>query len=628
MRPLNSHTVLKLTAALEGLDEFVFLETSRLSTENHRSFLFTEPTCWLECTVKDDPGIFLQHAEDYRAGGCFLAGWLGYEFGYLLEPALHSFTVSLARDTVVARLGVFNKQLIFDHATESFSGGSGWPVGEDRLSTCGIDNLQTNISRQEFLAGIDAIKQYIQAGDTYQVNYTFKLDFSFTGSAAALYRQLRNNQSVAYGAWMRCGGQDIMSFSPELFFAADQQSVRVRPMKGTLSRGRDGENDLLQAEELCRDAKSRSENVMIVDLLRNDLARLLHYTNTDGGRVRVQSLFDVEAYESLLQMTSTIVGIPKETGRMKLTDMLKALYPCGSVTGAPKIRTMEIIRELEKEPRGVYCGAIGYCSQGEMCFNVPIRTLTLADGKGCMGIGAGIVHDSDPESEWRECLLKGRFLTHPRPDFQLIETLCWKPDEGYLLLQEHLERLSSSAEYFFFQADVAHIRNRLVLEAEPFADNAMRVRLLLFKDGRVDVSSSPLASVTTGDDLPEVVFSSEKVDADDVFLYHKTTIRDLYNREREEAVNRGYYEMLFTNTKDEVTEGTISTLFVEKNGKLYTPPVSCGLLPGTFRRSHLAAEKAEERVLTRDDVVNADALFVANSVRGLVQVRLVENQKG
>jgi len=626
MRPLNSHTVLKLTSALEGMDEFVFLETSRLSAENHRSFLLIEPTCWLECTVKDDPYVFLQHAEEYRAGGYFLAGWLGYEFGYLLEPALHSFVELLGSDTVVVRLGVFKKQLIFDHAGESFLGGAGWPVGEDRLSTSDIDNLQTNISRQEFLAGIDAIKQYIQAGDTYQVNYTFKLDFSFTGSSAALYRQLRNNQSVAYGAWMRCGGQDIMSFSPELFFAADQQGVRVRPMKGTLRRGLNGDKDLLQAEKLCRDAKSRSENVMIVDLLRNDLARLFHDTGTDGGRVRVQSLFDVEAYESLLQMTSTIVGISKETGRLELADILKSLFPCGSVTGAPKIRTMEIIRELEKEPRGVYCGAIGYCSRDEMCFNVPIRTLTLADGKGCMGIGAGIVHDSDPESEWRECLLKGRFLTHPRPDFQLIETLCWQPDEGFLFLQEHLERLSSSAQYFFFQADVEHIRKRLVLEAEPFADNAMRVRLLLFKDGRVDVSSSRLTSVTTGDELPEVVFSPRKVDADDVFLYHKTTLRDLYNREREEAVNRGFYEMLFINTKDEVTEGTITTLFVEKNGKLYTPPVSCGLLPGTFRRSHLAAEKAGERVLTMGDVLNADALYVANSVRGLVRVQLVENK--
>jgi len=624
MRPLDNHTVSELTAALEGMDGFVFLETSKLSTENYRSFLFTEPLHWLECTSRDDPSVFLQHAEEYRAGGYYLAGWLGYEFGYLLEPAFHSFVASLDKDMVVARLGVFRREHVFDHASESFLRGEGWPVGEDQQKACKLDNLQTNISRQEFLADIKAIKRYILAGDTYQVNYTFKLDFMVTGSAAALYRQLRENQSVAYGAWIRCGGQDIMSFSPELFFSADQHSVRVRPMKGTLSRGLNREKDFLRAEKLCHDAKSRSENVMIVDLIRNDLARLLH--DTGGGRVKVQSLFDVEAYETLLQMTSTIVGIPKEGRRLELIDMFKALFPCGSVTGAPKIRTMEIIRELEKEPRGVYCGAIGFCAGDEMCFNVPIRTLTLADNKGCMGIGAGIVHDSDPESEWRECLLKGHFLTHSRPDFQLIETLCWQPDNGYWLLQEHLERLRASAEYFFFQADIEDIRNRLAAEAELFTDNAMRVRVLLFKDGRLEVNSVLLPSVASREELPKVSFSASRVEEEDVFLYHKTTFRGLYNQEREKAICRGLYEILFLNTRGQVTEGTISTLFVEKDGRLFTPPLSSGLLPGTYRRFCLDSGKAEEKVLTMKDVTSADALYVANSVRGLVLVQLVEQQ--
>ncbi len=621
MRPIDSESIRKLTTALEGMDDFVFLETCRMSKENHRSFLLTEPVCRLECTGEDDVLEFLELAESYRKQGYFLAGWFAYEFGYLLEPVLHGLGRIGERHNTIAMLGVYKEPLTYNHVTGGFSGGTGWPVSSAVEPGCSIDNLETNISEQEFLAGVEKIQHYIRAGDTYQVNYTFKLDFSLTGSAAALYRRLRQNQSVAYGCWIRHNGQDIMSFSPELFFAADHRSIRVRPMKGTLGRGKTGEEDQRQAEILAGDAKSRSENVMIVDLLRNDLAHLLH--ETGGGRVRVRSLFDVETYESLLQMTSTIEGRPSTDRVIGLQDMLRSLFPCGSVTGAPKIRTMEIIRELETESRGVYCGAIGFCSRQEMCFNVPIRTLTLEAGQGSMGIGAGIVHDSDPESEWRECLLKGRFLTHPRPDFQLIETLCWQPDMGYLLLQEHLDRLASSADYFFFQADLETIQKRLMKEEKGFADTAMRVRLLLYKDGRIEVTSNSLAAPDKDEKLPKVAFTADQVDADNPFFYHKTTMRDLYTQARQEAEQYGLYEMLFTNTRGEVTEGTISTLFVVINGRMYTPPVSCGLLPGTFRRSFLEEGKAEERVLTVEDVIAADALYVANSVRGLVQVRLV-----
>ncbi len=623
MRPIDSDSIRNLTAALEGMEDFVFLETCRMSGENHRSFLFREPVCLLEYTGAEDIFAFLDQAEAFRVQGYFLAGWFAYEFGYQLEPVLHDLARNGERNKTIAMLGVYEEPLLYDHSTGRFSGGREWPVADAVESGCVVDSLQANTTEQEFLAGVEKIQDYIRAGDTYQVNYTFKLDFSLSGSAAALYCRLRQNQSVAYGGWIRHGGRDIMSFSPELFFSSDRKSIRVRPMKGTLARGGTGEQDVRQAERLSRDAKSRSENVMIVDLLRNDLARLLH--ETGGGRVRVRSLFDVESYESLLQMTSTIEGLPNTERVIGLKDVLQSLFPCGSVTGAPKVRTMEIIRELEKESRGVYCGAIGYCSRQEMCFNVPIRTLTLAAGRGRMGIGAGIVHDSDPESEWRECLLKGRFLTHPRPDFQLIETLCRQPGSGYMLLDEHLDRLSSSADYFFFQYDRETIKRRLVEEEKQCtATAAVRVRLLLYKDGRIDVASSLLAPFHgTGEGMPRVAFSRHNVDPDNIFLYHKTTMRELYNSEHRKANHGGLYEILFVNTREEVTEGTISNLFVEKNGMLYTPPVSSGLLAGTFRRSLLEDGKVEERILRMEDVVAADALFVANSVRGLVQVRLV-----
>jgi para-aminobenzoate synthetase/4-amino-4-deoxychorismate lyase len=262
-----------------------------------------------------------------------------------------------------------------------------------------------------------------------------------------------------------------------------------------------------------------------------------------------------------------------------------------------------------------------------MCFNVPIRTLTLTDGKGSMGIGAGIVHDSDPESEWRECLLKANFLTRSRPEFQLIETLCWLPDRGFLFLREHLERLESSAQYFFFQVSVHDVRHKLERAAAQFSDDCMRVRLLMHKDGRVEVTSSKLTTASLAEkELPAVSFSASKVDADDVFLFHKTTHRPLYTRERQRAEDRGLYEVLFMNTRGEVTEGTISTLFIQLHGKLYTPPVACGLLPGTFRRRYLESGKAEERVMEIDDIIEAEALYVANSVRGRVRVRLVDEK--
>lgn len=624
MYSINNDAIRLLTAALEVLDNFVFFETGRFSPENQRSFLLFDPICWLSCRYGDDPLDFLDQAESYRRQGYFLAGWIGYEFGYLLEPGKNRPLGPDRKGQEIACLGVFNNPIIYNHFNGKFSGGSRWPERKVMDSGCRIENLQTNISEEEFYRCIEEIKGYIAAGDTYQVNYTFKLDFTCSGSTAALYRQLRRNQSVAYSAWIRRQHADILSFSPELFFAADRSGIRVRPMKGTLGRGRTVQEDLEWASALRQDPKSQSENVMIVDLLRNDLGRLLQ--TSGGGRVQVRSLFDVEPYESLLQMTSTIDGIPEPARSLPLRTMFQSLFPCGSVTGAPKIRTMEIINELEKEPRGVYCGAIGYCHGDEMCFNVPIRTLTLEDGHGRMGIGAGIVHDSDPKEEWRECLLKGRFLTHSRPDFQLIETLAWFPDTGYSLLRFHLERLADSAQYFFFICDLAAIEQRLLAEAEGFSFS-MRVRVLLTKDGTLQVTATALAAaVTPGKGLPVVAFANERIGSEDIFLYHKTTNRRLFNRLRKQAEQQDLYELLLCNTREEVTEGTISTLFVELDGQLYTPPVSCGLLAGVYRRFMLENNKARERVLYRDDVIGAEKVYLANSVRGLIQVALVDNK--
>ena len=656
MAKFSSDSVKNLTAALDRLDNFIFLETCRLSPGNHRSLLFTGAKCWLEFCLGEDPGNFFQRIENFCEQGYAVAGYMEYELGYLLEPSLRPLIMGEKPGRVIARLGVFEKPLVFDHRSGGAEVPSEWfsVTGAEKScyqeSHCKIRSIKPNISENEFYADIDKIKKYISSGDSYQVNYTFKLEFAFSGCPAALYCQLRYNQSVSYAAWLRFCGTDIMSFSPELFFHAEKSKkrIRVRPMKGTARRGLTLEEDKKAAKNMCEDRKIISENIMIVDLLRNDLGRLLH--DTGSGSVQGQSLFDVEVYESLLQLTSTVDGyFSAGAGQgISLSDTMYNLFPCGSVTGAPKIRTMEIIRELEGKPRGVYCGAIGWGNSEEMCFNVPIRTITLSGGKGCMGIGAGIVYDSDSEEEWRECLLKGRFLSNSVPGFELIETMLWRPEEGFVFLEEHLDRLMASATYFLFPADREGIRRQLVARCQVTghrrqvsgdgggqvtgdrrqgAENlsrgeSLRVRLTLDRDGVVKITAEPFKISAYGGKVGKIAFSEHRVDPGDVFLYHKTTNRQLYNQERQVAEEQGLYEMLFINTKGEVTEGTISTLFVEKNNKLYTPSLSCGLLPGVYRRYMLESGRAEELVLSVDDVRSADNLFMANSVRGMVRVQV------
>ncbi len=626
MKPLSDAAIASLTARLEQEDDFVFLESARVSKENHCSLLFTRPCGRLLCMAGDDAAAFLARADSLRSRGYFVAGWFSYEFGYLLEPRLRHLQVTQGRDgkKPLAVLTVYNEPLIFNHKTSRFSGDREWPsaVAEAGQSFCRCMRLQPTISREQYLEALQKIQEYICAGDTYQVNFTLHLDFQYQGTAASLYQTLRRNQSVSYGAWIRYNGRDILSFSPELFFAADPAGVRVRPMKGTMARGRTTAEDAQRKEQLCSDPKNRSENVMIVDLLRNDLGRLLHAGG--GGRVVPRSLFDVETYESLLQMTSTIDGIPEGDAPLSLVRLMSALFPCGSVTGAPKIRTMEIIHELETQARGVYCGAIGYAGPEQSCFNVPIRTLELSEGHGRMGIGSGIVADSGPDSEWQECLLKGNFLTASEPGFQLIETLLWQPDKGFYLLEFHLERLADSGRYFHFQCDLEAVRSRL-LAAVAESTNRQRVRLLLHRDGRIEIAAVSLADEPPALAPRKAIFSSTQVDPHNPHLFHKTTRRHLFDQERSRAVERNCFEVLFTNTLGQVTEGAISNIFIRRKGQLLTPPVSCGLLAGTFRRMLLEQGRAIEQVLTVEDVLATDEVYVANSVRGLVRIRLEED---
>ena len=524
--PLSDIALGNLLDFLAGEDDFVFLETTRANEIDHQSLLFRKPVASLSFKAGDDVAEFFRQVVSWQERGYYLAGWFAYEFGYILEPVLASCGKGEGQN-VLAQLNVYNEPHLYDHKQRKFAGAGAWPqAGEPVNKSFNLDNLRLNLDRDDYLAAIARIKKYIESGDTYQVNYTLKMMFDFAGSPESLYETLRRNQSVAHGAFMRNGEQCLLSFSPELFFRKKGDCCSVRPMKGTVQRGRTCEEDKANGQWLQNDIKNRSENVMIVDLLRNDLGRVC-----DMGSVQTDSLFDLETYESLHQMTSAIHG--KMRPEVGLAEMFRALFPCGSVTGAPKIRTMEIINELEAAPRGVYTGAIGYLApNGDAVFSVPIRTVSLAGSKGEMGIGSGVVYDSDPEGEWEECTLKGRFLTDPRPPFLLIETLLRQPAKGYWLLDLHLERLARSAAFFgypFSQKEVEEL-----LAAQPWEDesSAQRVRLTLAKDGALEVTSvscqMPMSiefkTVAENGDLPKIILSKVPVDSQSVYLYHKTPV--------------------------------------------------------------------------------------------------------
>ncbi len=638
MKVLKQKELDSLLSMLQNEKQYVFMDTARTDLENDQSFLFLEPLKRLDFHAGDDHVAFISEMENALADGLYLAGWMSYEFGYLLEPILvNLMPPSVNKKTVLASFGVFTAPLSFDHKT----GETSFPIDTalPSLPEYQLDALCLSQEKEEYIESIHTIKEYIAAGDTYQVNYTLKLLFDFTGSSLAFYRELRRNQSVAYGAVLRLGAEEILSLSPELFFKVDQNSIDVCPMKGTMKRGRTLDEDLQLSQHLRHDIKNRSENVMIVDLLRNDLARFCHQSG--NAEVQTKSLFDVERYESVLQMTSTICAETNENvfPKNSILNFFKALFPCGSITGAPKIRTMEIIRELEASPRGVYTGAIGYFSpSGQGAFNVPIRTIRIADGKGEMGIGAGIIHDSDPEQEWDECLLKAHFLTRSIPEFHLIETLLWEPETGYWLLAEHLKRLEESARYFNF----VHKKQEVELALKKIVINCLlntecqKVRLSLHKDGRIEVSSQccappvnrsvPKIHVPKQDALHCISLSEKVVDSSSYWFFHKTSNRKMFDDEFVKAKGAGLFDLIFLNEDDELTEGCITNIIVFVDGQYLTPPLSSGLLNGTMREYLLAGDSCNvyEARIDYSMLVRADALFCCNSVRGVVQVRFVE----
>jgi para-aminobenzoate synthetase/4-amino-4-deoxychorismate lyase len=493
----------------------------------------------------------------------------------------------------------------------------------------GIRDIRANVDARSFREAIEKIRDYIAAGDTYQVNYTYRLHFKSYGSALALYRALRHRQPVPFAALIALpDGRAILSLSPELFIRHQNGHLIAKPMKGTAAASGEDKRNLQIAEELRQDPKNRAENLMIVDLLRNDLGRIAQI-----GSVKVPALFEVQRFSSVLQMTSTITA--RLRPELELEQIMSALFPCGSITGAPKRRTMEVIRELETEDRGVYTGAIGWFDPaipsqtiGNFCLSVPIRTLVLQaeDAQGCrqgvMGVGAGIVYDSVAQEEFAECALKAKFLTGLTPDFELFETMYATRELGCRHLNRHLNRLQTSASYFEFSFDREDAVHQLQAYCDQFtAQTAYRVRLSITYRGHIQIQHAVLNPIT---EPVRILISPQVCETSAIFLAHKSSHRLIYDQAWQAAEKLGGFDSLFINQNGFITEGGRCNVFVKIENQWFTPPLSDGVLPGIMRGVLLEDKEmqARERSLTLADLRQADEIMVCNALRGALVAHL------
>jgi para-aminobenzoate synthetase/4-amino-4-deoxychorismate lyase len=473
------------------------------------------------------------------------------------------------------------------------------------------DLWNSAFARDDYVSAFEHIKRRIKEGDTYQVNLTYRLQRAFAENPWPVFVRMAAAQGPAFGAFITTRDWTVCSASPELFFRLDGTRLESRPMKGTAPRGLTLSQDRDQAAALRTSEKNRAENLMIVDMVRNDMGRI-----AEPGSVSVPHLFDLEKYPTVWQMTSTVCA----DTHAPVTEIVRALFPPASITGAPKARTMQLIAEIETTPRRVYTGSVGFIAPGRHAqFNVAIRTLLVdhTRNQAEYGVGGGIVWDSVCSQEQAECRTKTRILDTYTPPFSLLETLLWTPADGYTLFERHLARLKDSAEYFDYTVDLAAVRQRLCDLALGLPQAPYRIRLLVAQDGSITLEAEPL--VLPSDTAPRpVALARHPVDRADPFLYHKTTHRRVYAEAL--ASRPGFDDVILFNADGEITESTRMNVVAEIEGALCTPPVSCGLLPGTFRAHLLETGVVTERVITIDELLASPRFFLVNSVRGMTPV--------
>ncbi|MFG6113832.1 aminodeoxychorismate synthase component I [Halobacillus sp. MO56] len=575
-----------------------FLQFDFIETDNEQPICFTEPIKVIEVfCIQEVPAAF-HEIEAAIQEGYYAAGFVSYEAAPGFDSAMHVHQTN--DDFPLVWFGIFENPVDANSRTES--------LPDYRISDWKLDT-----DKEEYHQGISTIKQAIEEGYTYQVNYTARLTAQFQGNDYAFYQQLKENQQSAYAAYLNIGKYRVLSASPELFFQVSKGSIKTKPMKGTGTRGRSMREDEQLKQKLYTSEKDRAENLMIVDLLRNDIGRIAR-----PGTVKVPKLFEVESYPTVHQMTSTIEA--ELDSAATIYDWFQALFPCGSITGAPKISTMNYISKLERSPRHIYCGAIGLITPDrEAIFNVPIRTV-LVDKEAetaTYGAGGGITWDSTVEGEYEELMAKAGLLKEKRTPFHLLESL--KLQDGHFpLSQRHIDRLLSSARYFGYTIDDGQVNQVLKNVASEHTQGAFKVRLLVNRNGDVSVGTTAISQ------LESVTCSLAKtpVDKKNPFLYHKTTHREVYD-EHSRSAPADAFSVLLWNEEEELTEFTIGNLVIEKQGKYYTPPIKCGLLAGTFRQELLEQLVITERVIHKRDLNEADSIWMINGVRGWLPVQMI-----
>jgi len=594
---------------------FVLLDDGR--AEGARAArLYSDPTEVIVARRIGDVERALSRMDEVVREGLHLAGVVAYEAGLALEPRLAG--------RVAARTGAGGPLLWFGAFAgyEEIAPGAvpGW-LADRAEGEASLGPLDPTLSIADYLEGYAAVREAILAGEVYQANLTFPLAGAYRGDPVALYARLRAASAAGHGALLFDGTHWLLSLSPELFVALSGDRVTVRPMKGTRPRQASAEADAEIARELAGAAKDRAENLMILDLMRNDLARV-----SRPGSVAVERPFAIETYPTVHQMVSTVRA--RLSPGLGAVDLLRALFPCGSVTGAPKIRAMELIDAVEADARGAYCGAIGRIDAadaqgaGGAAFNVAIRTLRLTPGenrtgRAVLGVGSGLVADSDGMTEWRECLIKGGFVRASGGGFDLIETMAFSAEDGIALLELHLERLRDSAAALGFAFDRHAVRN--AIQALCFElDGAAKVRLSLARSGAYALETGPLPAPLERE--ARCVVLKLPVDSGDWRLAHKTTDRTFYSAALRAAKGAGADEALLLRDDGLLTEGSFTTLFVDREGELLTPPLARGLLPGVLRRRLIEEGRAREADLTLEDL--APGFLIGNALRGLMPARL------
>jgi para-aminobenzoate synthetase/4-amino-4-deoxychorismate lyase len=565
-----------------------------------KSFLLKRPTKILTAKTKEEVEKVLLQADEYSLDPNIIGfATIPYEVGYYFQKKrianLHKIKTELRflffnkKDVIIIdsdKLDFINIEKYFNHPLE-------------------FQNQKLDITKEEYIRKIDIIKNYIANGDTYQINFTTKTKFDFKGNIVSLFIQGIFNQSAKYSAFINFTNEYVLSFSPELFFETDYNFVSSCPMKGTLKRKDSFGKEKIIIKEFLKDKKNLAENVMIVDLLRNDIGKI-----SEINSVKVNKLFNLEKYETLFQLTSTVTG---KLINNKLSNTIKNLFPCGSITGAPKIRSMEIISELEKSNRGIYTGAIGIIQDHKAVFNIPIRTMIInkSSNKGELGLGSGIVWDSNAENEYKEVLLKGEFINPEQNYFELLETFLFE-DGNYFLLNYHLKRLEESAKFFLFNFNKKLLNNELSKIANQLLkEKKYKIRILLNKWGNIKTDISEINEIKN---RIKVRLSNSIRSKKEKYLYHKTNYRP-WDKEYVKAQQTGFDEVLFVNKNNQILEGAITNIIVKQSGIYYTPPLNLGILNGCYRQFLLDEKKIEEKILTVRDLKNADEIILCNSIR-------------